>query len=324
MVTDGFTGNVALKTMEGAARLISRYAAGGIHAQCLPKVGRTRRRAEPPRAANPHGSQAIQWRHHGRVEGHRDQESRRRRYVRLSARHRSRGTGGAQRRTRENRRTAWTALASLRDRNVLTHRRHRQLFAGKILTNADLEKLVDTSDEWIRSRTGIERRHVAVEGETTTDLAETRRAGDGGCGSHRCGHRSDLRRHDDPDLVFPNVGTLLQSLGIHGCPAFSLEAACTGFMYALSVADKFVRLGESKCALVVGAETLTRIVDWNDRGDLRPVCGRRGRGGLEARPNRGSSAPACIRTAATRICCCTRTAYPRASNWCARARRACK
>ena len=71
-----------------------------------------------------------------------------------------------------------------------------------------------------------------------------------------------------PDLVFPNVGTLLQErLGIQtGCPAFSLEAACTSFMYALSVADKFVRLGESKCALVVGAETLTRIVDWTDRG----------------------------------------------------------
>src|SRR5882757_2754339 len=70
-----------------------------------------------------------------------------------------------------------------------------------------------------------------------------------------------------PDLVFPNVGTLLQDrLGIHGCPAFSLEAACTGFVYALGVADKFVRLGEAKCALVVGAETLTRIVDWNDRG----------------------------------------------------------
>jgi 3-oxoacyl-[acyl-carrier-protein] synthase III len=68
-------------------------------------------------------------------------------------------------------------------------------------------------------------------------------------------------------LVFPNVGTLLQDrLGVHGCPAFSMEAACTGFVYALSVADKFVRLGESKCALVVGAETLTRIIDWNDRG----------------------------------------------------------
>ncbi len=138
----------------------------------------------------------------------------------------------------------------------------------KVLTNADLEKLVDTSDEWIRSRTGIERRHMAADGETTTDLAE---------------HASRLALADagvtaeevdmicvgttTPDLVFPNVGTLLQDrLGIHGCPAFSLEAACTGFMYALSVAEKYVRLGESKCALVVGAETLTRIIDWNDRG----------------------------------------------------------
>jgi 3-oxoacyl-[acyl-carrier-protein] synthase III len=138
----------------------------------------------------------------------------------------------------------------------------------KVLTNADLEKLVDTSDEWIRTRTGIQQRHVAAEGETTTDLAE---------------HASRLALADagvsaadvdlicvgttTPDLVFPNVGTLLQDrLGIHGCPAFSLEAACTGFVYALSVAEKYVRLGESKCALVVGAETLTRIVDWNDRG----------------------------------------------------------
>jgi 3-oxoacyl-[acyl-carrier-protein] synthase III len=139
----------------------------------------------------------------------------------------------------------------------------------KILTNGDLEKLVDTSDEWIRSRTGIERRHVASDGETTTDLAEH--------AARRAMVAAKVTAADvdlicvgttTPDLVFPNVGTLLQQrLGIHnGCPAFSLEAACTGFMYALSVADKFVRLGESKCALVVGAETLTRIVDWRDRG----------------------------------------------------------
>jgi 3-oxoacyl-[acyl-carrier-protein] synthase-3 len=138
----------------------------------------------------------------------------------------------------------------------------------KILTNADLERLVDTSDEWIRTRTGIEQRHVAAEGETTTDLAEhaARRAMQDACIT-----AADIDLicvgTTTPDLVFPNVGTLLQDrLGIHGCPAFSLEAACTGFVYALSVADKFVRLGESKCALVIGAETLTRIIDWNDRG----------------------------------------------------------
>ena len=138
----------------------------------------------------------------------------------------------------------------------------------KIVTNADLERLVDTSDEWIRTRTGIKQRHVAGEEETTTDLAEhaARRAmADAGVTARDI----DLIcvGTTTPDLVFPNVGTLLQDrLGIHGCPAFSLEAACTGFVYALSVADKFVRLGEAKCALVVGAETLTRIVDWSDRG----------------------------------------------------------
>jgi 3-oxoacyl-[acyl-carrier-protein] synthase-3 len=138
----------------------------------------------------------------------------------------------------------------------------------KILTNADLEALVDTSDEWIRTRTGIAQRHVAAEGETTTDLAEhaARRAL---AAAGVTASEVDLIcvGTTTPDLVFPNVGTLLQDrLGIHGCPAFSLEAACTGFVYALSVAEKFVRLGESKCALVVGAETLTRIVDWKDRG----------------------------------------------------------
>jgi 3-oxoacyl-[acyl-carrier-protein] synthase III len=138
----------------------------------------------------------------------------------------------------------------------------------KILTNADLEHLVDTSDEWIRTRTGIERRHVVVDGETTTDLAEhaARRAMDD-AGVSAADIDLVCVGTTTPDLVFPNVGTLLQErLGInHGCPAFSLEAACTGFIYALSVADKFVRLGDAKCALVVGAETLTRITDWTDR-----------------------------------------------------------
>jgi len=138
----------------------------------------------------------------------------------------------------------------------------------KILTNAELEKLVETSDEWIRTRTGISQRHIAADTETTTDLAEIasqRAIADAGVSA------SDIDLivvgTTTPDLVFPNVGTLLQDrLGIHGCPSFSVEAACTGFVYALSVADKFVKLGESKCALVVGAETLTRIVDWTDRG----------------------------------------------------------
>jgi 3-oxoacyl-[acyl-carrier-protein] synthase III len=138
---------------------------------------------------------------------------------------------------------------------------------ARVLTNADLEKMVETSDEWIRDRTGIERRHIAAEGETTVDLAEfaARRALDAA--------GVDPKDVDfiafgttTPDLVFPNCGVLLQArLGARGGPAFSVETACSGFIYALSIADKFVKAGEAKCALVVGAETLSRITDWKDR-----------------------------------------------------------
>ena len=137
----------------------------------------------------------------------------------------------------------------------------------KVLTNFDLEKIVNTSDEWIRSRTGIERRHIAAEGETTSDLCVN---------AARAAMESAGIGPDDidfivvgtttPDLVFPNVGCLVQErLGIRGTAAFSLEAACSGFIYALSVADKYVRSGDSRCALVIGAETLSRFVDWKDR-----------------------------------------------------------
>ncbi len=138
----------------------------------------------------------------------------------------------------------------------------------RVVTNADLEKTMDTTDAWIRERTGIERRHIAAEGQTTVDLGEqaARRA------MEAAGVTADeidliVFGTTTPDLVFPNCGALLQArLGIRGCPAMGVEAACSSFIYALSIADKFVKLGESKCALVVGAETLSRIVDWTDRG----------------------------------------------------------
>jgi 3-oxoacyl-[acyl-carrier-protein] synthase-3 len=138
---------------------------------------------------------------------------------------------------------------------------------AKVITNQDLEKMVDTSDEWIRSRTGIERRHVAADGETTVDLAEhaARRALDA-AGVAPGDVDFIAFGTTTPDLVFPNCGTLLQQrLGCRGAPAFSLETACAGFMYALSIADKYVRCGEARRALVVGAETLSRITDWTDR-----------------------------------------------------------
>jgi 3-oxoacyl-[acyl-carrier-protein] synthase-3 len=138
---------------------------------------------------------------------------------------------------------------------------------AKVLTNADLEKIVDTTSEWIRSRTGIERRHVAAADETTSSMAaEAALQAMAMAGVGPADIDFVAVGTCTPDLFFPNVGTLVQArLGIHDCPAFSLETACSGFVYALSIADKFVRAGEAKCALVIGAEALSRIVDWDDR-----------------------------------------------------------
>lgn len=137
----------------------------------------------------------------------------------------------------------------------------------KVLTNFDLEKMVNTTDEWIRTRTGIERRHIAADDETTSDLCvhaavEAMEA----AGVTAADIDFVVVGTTTPDLVFPNVGCLIQDrLDIHGPAAFSVEAACSGFIYALAIADKFVRSGESKCALVLGAETLSKFVDWTDR-----------------------------------------------------------
>ncbi len=138
---------------------------------------------------------------------------------------------------------------------------------SKVLTNDDLSKIVDTSDEWIASRTGIRERHIAAEGETTVDLAyhaAVRALEAAGTGADEL----DLIivGTTTPDLVFPSSACLLQArLGVVGCGAFDVNAACSGFLYALSVADKFIKSGDAKTVLVVGAETLTRMVDWSER-----------------------------------------------------------
>ena len=138
---------------------------------------------------------------------------------------------------------------------------------SKVLTNDDLSKIVDTSDEWIASRTGIRERHVAAEGETTVDLsyhASVRALEAAGCSADEL----DLIivGTTTPDLIFPSSACLLQErLGVAGCGAFDVNAACSGFLYALSIADKFIKSGDAKTVLVVGAETLTRMVDWTER-----------------------------------------------------------
>jgi len=137
----------------------------------------------------------------------------------------------------------------------------------KIVTNADLEKIVETTDEWIASRTGIRERRRAADGETTGDLAFY-------AATHALEAAGVKASEIDlivlgtttPDLIFPSTACLLQHrLGANGCAAFDVNAACSGFLYALGVADQFVRSGQSKKALVVGSETLSRMIDWTDR-----------------------------------------------------------
>ncbi|MBS4095429.1 MAG: ketoacyl-ACP synthase III [Sulfuricella sp.] len=141
---------------------------------------------------------------------------------------------------------------------------------ARILANADLEKLVETTSEWIVERTGIRERHMAAEGELTSDLAQQ--------AAERALEAAGLDAGDidlivvattTPDRVFPSTACILQAkLGIsNGCPAFDVQAVCSGFVYAVSVANNFIRAGQARNALVVGAETLSRITDWSDRGN---------------------------------------------------------
>jgi 3-oxoacyl-[acyl-carrier-protein] synthase-3 len=138
---------------------------------------------------------------------------------------------------------------------------------AKVLTNADMEKFVDTTDEWIASRTGIRQRHVVVEGETTCDLAERAAiAAMDAAGVTASEIDLIVVGTTTPDLIFPSTACLLQHrIGANGCAAFDVNAACSGFIYALGVANNFIRAGAAKTALVVGAETLSRMLDWNDR-----------------------------------------------------------
>lgn len=140
---------------------------------------------------------------------------------------------------------------------------------ANIMTNHDLEKLVDTSDQWIRERTGIEQRHIAADNETTVDLAEKASlAAIEAAGLSPSDIDLIVLATSTPDKIFPSSACILQArLGIHnGTPAFDIQAVCSGFVYAISVADKFIKTGSAKRALVVGAEVFSRILNWEDRG----------------------------------------------------------
>ena len=138
----------------------------------------------------------------------------------------------------------------------------------KVVTNKDLEKTMVTSDEWIRERTGICRRHIAAEGETCSDM--------GIAAAEKAIEMAGIEVADidliivgttTPDKVFPSTACIIQRrLGIKGSPAFDVQAACSGFIYALDLADRLIRTGGATTALVIGSEALSRVVNWEDRG----------------------------------------------------------
>ncbi|MEX0637295.1 MAG: beta-ketoacyl-ACP synthase III [Burkholderiales bacterium] len=138
----------------------------------------------------------------------------------------------------------------------------------RVVGNAEFASRLETSDQWIRERTGIVQRHIADESQASSDLALA--------ASRAALQAASLRPEDvdliivatsTPDFIFPSTACLLQAkLGVRNCPAFDVQAVCSGFVYALATADSFIRAGMNKCALVVGAEVFSRILDWNDRG----------------------------------------------------------
>ena len=139
----------------------------------------------------------------------------------------------------------------------------------KILSNADLEKMVDTTDEWIFTRTGIRERHIIADDQTTSDMA-LQAAQNAITSAQVDPQEIDLiiLATTTPDRTFPSTACLLQQkLGIKNSPAFDLQAVCSGFVYALATADNFIKAGTAKCALVVGADAMSTITDWTDRSN---------------------------------------------------------
>jgi 3-oxoacyl-[acyl-carrier-protein] synthase-3 len=139
----------------------------------------------------------------------------------------------------------------------------------RILTNAELEKMVDTTDEWIVTRTGIRERHIIADDEFTSDMAvaSARKALEAS-GVETSQIDLIIVATTTPDHTFPSTACIVQDkLGIHNCPAFDIQAVCSGFVYAVATADKFIKSGSAKCALVIGADCMSRITDWTDRSN---------------------------------------------------------
>lgn len=162
----------------------------------------------------------------------------------------------------------------------------------QVVTNADLAKIVDTSDEWIVERTGIRQRHKARDDQPTSDLAvEAAKKALADAGRDASEVDLIVVATTTPDMTFPSVASIVQrKLGTPTCIAFDVQAVCSGFVYALSVADGFVARGLAKCALVIGAEEMTRLMDWTDRSTC--VLFGDGAGAVVVEPREGQGTKA--------------------------------
>ncbi|MFN3931254.1 MAG: beta-ketoacyl-ACP synthase III [Brevundimonas sp.] len=162
----------------------------------------------------------------------------------------------------------------------------------QVVTNADLSKIVDTSDEWIVERTGIRQRHKARDDQPTSDLAvEAAKRALIDAGREVGDIDLIIVATTTPDMTFPSVASIVQrKLGVPTCIAFDIQAVCSGFVYALSVADGFVARGNARCALVIGAEEMTRLMDWTDRSTCVLFGDGAGAAVVEPREGQGTKA----------------------------------
>ena len=281
VVTDGFTGNVALKVAEGTVALYGQFLRERVPElaarQARLFAGAAGPAAGPP-AARP---AALQRRHVPGPERDRREEPRQYRCARFRQRHRGRGRPGAARHQRADHRRAPPARARGAARppraGLLTRRpggmiRARIIGSGaylpaRVVSNDELARTVDTNDAWIVERTGIRQRHIAADGELTSDLARAAAAAalaNAGIGPERV----DLIvvATSTPDHTFPACAMAVQrKLGALHAVGFDLQAVCSGFIFALAVADKFLVTGQARTALVIGSETFSRLLDWQDR-----------------------------------------------------------
>ena len=331
IVTDGFTGNVALKTGEGTARMIQGLLEGGLRL-LDPLADRRALRAHLAQAAaEAHRPAPGQRRGLPRPQRHGDQ------VARLGRRHRR--LGGDQARLhprrprlhpaprRPGRRRPAGARARPRPRRLahMTVLRAVALGCGhylpaRVVENDEFAAMVETSDEWIRTRTGIERRHFAADGEMTSDLATAAaRAALADAGLTGADIDTLIVATATPDQTFPATAVTVQNaIGMRGGFAFDVQAVCAGFVFALAQANALIQAGTSRRVMVIGAETFSRILDFTDRIDLRALRRRRrradprgGRVGRAAPATAASSPPTCTPTAATATCSTSTAAPPR-------------